>query len=337
MKADPKYPALDLDKEIRGSVDYINRELLPPGSRCELFLWSGNCRPGPEAIRRVSALGLENLNGGNTIISRLYPGMAGVAPRTMEWDGELQVNASNQNEFMYANGFNGPFYGGFADVIDTFERTEFPRRLKPVNAYYHFYSATYLSSVRALEKIHRWALDQKLHSMTALEFVKLTKDSRETKISTLAPNRWLVENAGIQRTFRVPKSAGQPDIAKCKGVTGWSEHRGQYYIHTQGLPQTEITLAPAAAKLDSAPYLAESSATVQWHAFAPERLDLEAADFRPMEMIFGGLRAGASCEVTVNSQTSVKTADSQGFLALKLPSKAHVVLDTSHNANAASR
>jgi hypothetical protein len=33
----------------------------------------------------------------------------------------------------------------------------------------------------------------------------------------------------------------------------------------------------------------------------------------------------------------VKTADSQGFLALKLPSKAHVVLDTSHNANAASR
>jgi hypothetical protein len=238
---------------------------------------------------------------------------------------------------MYANGFNCPFYGGFADAIDTFERTESPRRLKPVNAYYHFYSATYLSSLRALEKIHRWALGQKLHSVTALEFVKLTKDSRETKISTLAPNRWLVENAGMQRTFRLPKSAGQPDLTKCKGVTGWSVHEGQYYIHTQGLPRTEISLAPSEEKIEPAPYLAESSANVRWHTFSPERLDLEAEDFRPMEMIFGGIRPGGSCDVTVNSQTSARTADQHGFVSVSLPPKAHVVLDTSHHANAASR
>jgi hypothetical protein len=337
MKAEPKFPALDLDQEIRGSVEFINRELLPPGKKCGLFLWSGNCRPGPAAIRKVRELGLENLNGGNTIISHLYPGIAGVAPRTMEWDGELQVNASNQNEFMYANGFNGPFYGGFADVIDTFERTGSPRRLKPVNAYYHFYSATYLSSLRALEKIHRWALEHRLHSVTALEFVKLTKDSRNTRITSLGPRHWRVDNEGVQRTFRLPASAGTPDLARCKGVTGWSGLEDQLYLHTQGLPQTEIVLSSSGEALSAHTYLAESSATVRWIQFAPQKLELEAEDLRPVEMIFGGLQPGTDCEVMVNLQSSRQTADSDGFLKLSLPSKARVSVDANRSAHAAAR
>ena len=338
MKTGPKFPPMDLVKEIRGSVEYINRELAPPDKKCDLFLWSGNCRPGPEALRILREMGLENLNGGNTIISRLYPGIAGVAPRTMEWDGELQVNASNQNEFMYANGFNGPFYGGFADVIDTFERTESPRRLKPVNAYYHFYSATYLSSLRALEKIHRWALEQKLHSMTALDFVKLTKDSRETRISRLGSLRWQMENAGLQRTFRIPASLGTPDIAQSAGITGYTRHEDQLYLHTDGRKKVEIALASGK---DAAPaphaFLAESSATVKWQEFTAQKLDLEVNDLRPVEMIFGGLVPGGGCEVTINSETSRKTADANGFLPLSLPAKAHVTLDTTRSPHAASR
>jgi hypothetical protein len=337
MKAAPKFPAFDLDQEIRGSVDFIDRQLLPPGRKCGLFLWSGNCRPGPAAIRKVREVGLENLNGGNTIISHLYPGIAGVAPRTMEWDGELQVNASNQNEFMYANGFNGPFYGGFADVIDTFERTGSPRRLKPVNAYYHFYSATYLSSLRALEKIHRWVMEHKLHSVTALEFVKLTKDSRDTRITALGPRHWRVANEGVQRTFRLPASAGRPDLARCKGVTGWSEHEGQLYFHTQGLPQAEIVLSSGGEPVLPHSYLAESSATVHWIQFSPQKLELEAEDLRPVEMIFGGCPPGSSCDITVNSQFTREAADSRGFLKLSLPPKARVVVDTQRSSHAAAR
>ena len=326
MKVEPKFPGLDLTREIRGSVDYINKSLLPAGKRCELFLWSGNCRPGPSAIRMVRELGMENLNGGNTIISRMYPGIAGIAPRTMEWDGELQVNASNQNEFMYANGFNGPFYGGFADVIDTFERTETPRRVKPVNAYYHFYSATYLSSMRALEKIYRWAAEQKLHSVTALDFVKLTKDARETRIVELAPKHWRLSNAGELRTFRYPASLGLPDLRASRGVTGWTEHEGQIYVHTQGLKETELALLQNGDKPPVHGHLAESSAEVRWHQFSPGRFDLEATDLRPIGMTFAGLPAGAVCDVTVNGQTEKKAADNAGQLPLTLPGQTRLLL-----------
>lgn len=337
MKAEPKYPGVNLEKEIRGSVNYINDELLPAGKRCDLFLWSGNCRPGPDALRMVREMGLENLNGGNTIISRLYPGIAGVAPRTMEWDGELQVHASNQNEFMYANGFNGPFYGGFADVIDTFERTEVPRRLKPVNAYYHFYSATYLGSLRALEKIHRWVLDQKLHSMTAVEFVKLTKDARATRVFEVGPRHWTVANDGRLRTFRLPGHLGRPDLARCKGVTGYTTHGGQVYIHTSGAPQSEIVLTDMESVTEPHVFLAESSAEVKWLGFSPGKLELEAQDLRPLEMIFGGLPPKGICEATVNSQTSRQTAGPDGRVTLTLPPKAHVILDATRSFHAAIR
>ncbi|MFZ4765981.1 MAG: polysaccharide deacetylase family protein [Roseimicrobium sp.] len=337
MKTNPKYPELRLEQEIRGSVNYINERLLPPGKRCDLFLWSGNTRPGPSALRMVREMGIENLNGGNTIISRLYPGIAGVAPRTMEWDHELQVNASNQNEFMYANGFNGPFYGGFADVIDTFERTETPRRLKPVNAYYHFYSATFVSSLRALEKIHHWVLSQKLHSMTALDFVKMTRDSRETRISEVGPRHWAVQNSGLQRTFRLPGHLGKPDLSKCRGITGYTRHEGQLYVHTVGQPTAEIVLVDEMEKTAPHVFLAESSADAKWDGFSPERLELHAEDLRPVEMRFGGLPPKAACDVTVNAQTSRHTSDAEGYVTLTLPTKTHLILDATRSFHAAIR
>lgn len=97
-----------LDREIRGSVDYINQTLLPPGGQVEIFLWSGNCRPGAGGAAVLRSMNLENMNGGDTVISRLYPGIAGIAPRVTPWEDELQINAANQNEFMYANGWQGP-------------------------------------------------------------------------------------------------------------------------------------------------------------------------------------------------------------------------------------
>ena len=53
----------------------------------------------------------------------------------LERDGLFQVFAPNQNENVYTNEWRGPFYG-FERVIETFEFTETPRRLKPINIYF---------------------------------------------------------------------------------------------------------------------------------------------------------------------------------------------------------
>ena len=34
-----------LEREVRGSIEYINRVLVPRDKRVEMMLWSGDCRP----------------------------------------------------------------------------------------------------------------------------------------------------------------------------------------------------------------------------------------------------------------------------------------------------
>ncbi len=139
---------LDIGREITGSVKFINEELLPPGKKVSVFLWSGNCRASPEAIRLTRELGLENMNGGETLISARYPSISFISPRAISWGGELQIYAANQNENQFNDDWLGPFYGGYIHTIETFKRTETPRRLKPMNIYYHLYS-------RGLSRCHQ--------------------------------------------------------------------------------------------------------------------------------------------------------------------------------------
>jgi len=341
LKPAANYPTITTEREVRGSVDYINKELLPKGKRVEVFLWSGNCRPGEEALRMVRELDLENMNGGNTIVSRLYPGIAGIAPRVVQWGNELQINAANQNEFMYANGWNGPFYGGFADVVDTFERTESPRRIKPVNVYYHFYSATSLSALRALEKIYRWCEEQPLHSVTALQFAQMTKDAHRTRIFELGAQHWLLTNEGHLRSYRLPLSVGRPAMQKCRGVTGWTEHADSLYVHTNGQPRVELLLEAAkpepAAPAEAHLFLASSTAEIEFQQLAAWKTQFQTTSLRAVTVEFGGLPARATCAVTINKAASQVTADDRGRLILSLPPEATVTLDADRSKYALLR
>jgi polysaccharide biosynthesis protein PelA len=334
LKPDVAYQPVDLQRELRGSVDFINRELMPPGRSVEIFLWSGNTRPGAKALSMLKDMNLENMNGGNTIISRLYPGIAGVAPRIVEWgNGQLQINAANQNEFMYANGWQGPFYGGFAEVVDTFERTELPRRLKPVNVYYHFYSAMNLSSTRALEKIHRWCMEQPLHPVTALEYAKIVRDAHRTTVTQKGRNHWVLQNQGDCRSYRLPKDIGEPDMKRSSGVTGWVAHGDSIFIHTSGQPRTEIVLAANAAEPPAASQahlrMESSTAEVFIQRMSQGLMEFDTRSALPGVVELAGLPAGQSCTVTTNGQSQTLTADPLGHVTLDLPSQAHVLF-TAH-------
>lgn|GEM_PF-494719 len=340
LKPKANYPKVDPEREIRGSIRYINEVLLPKDKRVELMLWSGNCRPGRRALEVCRELGVENMNGGNTIISRLYPGLAGIAPRVIPWAGELQINAANQNEFMYANGWMGPFYGGFADVIDTFERTEEPLRTKPVNVYYHFYSATSLSALRALEKIHRWCASQPLHSITARQYAGIVRDAWRTRVYELGQRQWLLANAGDCRTFRLPASLGRPDLAASPGVTGWVEKGADLFIHTDGSAETILKMQDAGAEPPSAQdahlRLTTASAELTVHSHEAWKISFAIQDMRPTTVGLAGLPAGVECDVSIDGKVTTQKTDERGRLSLSLPNSADVRVDASRARYAAT-
>ena len=322
LKLTAKYPSIDLKRETVDSLAYITENLTPADRPAELLLWSGNCRPSPEALRHLRAQGYENMNGGNTILCRRFPGLFGVAPRTISWNGELQINAANQNEFMYTDGWNGPTWGGFAQVIETFEMTETPRRLKPVNVYYHFYSAERLDAFAALNKIYDWCRGQELHAVTGLDFARLTRDSWQTKIVRTGERRWVAVNDGLLRTFRLPANLGTPDLFASKGVTGYHQDGDNLYVHTDGRPRVTLELSDSPSVL---PHLETSTAEVRIERLATDAMDLRVLS-RPAAIVVGGFAPESRIEVTMRDQSETLETDANGRLQLETPAAVSLTL-----------
>lgn len=311
------YDKLDLTREIEGSIRYINEQLAPPDRKVKVFLWTGNCRPPPAALAIVRKLGLENLNGGDTIISSRNRTVMAVAPRTMPWGDELQIYAPNQNENVYTNNWRGPLFGTFSHVIETFQLTEAPRRLKPMNIYYHFYSGDYPSSLQALEKIYDWVGTQSPHPVEVSHYARIARDTRGTEIFGAGHERWLVVNRGESRTVRMPALQGSRiDLARSRGVSGWRIDHGQAYVHTDGAPVAIVALGPTSSdhlRLESA------SGDLFFTAHGPTSARFKVAVPRAVQAVFAGLPAGASVRIAMAGSTRIGTADTTGRLALDLP------------------
>jgi polysaccharide biosynthesis protein PelA len=228
----------DLATEVDGSIRYIEERLAPPGKKVRLFQWTGDCNPGADALARVHAIGVANINGGETLMSRAEPSVTLVAPLGVPKGGQFQVFAPNQNENRYTNSFRGPF-AGYQRAIETFQMTEAPRRLKPINIYYHTFSASKRASLAALHRVYDWVLTQDPHPIHAAEYAAKVHDFNRMVVARKG-NGYLIRGAGELRTVRIPDRTAYPDFATSQGIAGYADHEGERYIHLAG---SEATLA----------------------------------------------------------------------------------------------
>ena len=317
-----------LDREIKGSIDYINRELVPDGKKVELFLWSGNCRPSVEAMKKTSDLGVLNMNGGDTLISTAKPSLSFVSPRTLYWDGALQILAANQNENVYTHDWTGPYFGMYSKVIDTFEKTELPIRLKPVNVYFHNYCGDKPDGLQSLLTVFDWVKNQALHSVTARQYAEIAKDSRFTSIYQRRPDHFVIVNEGDLRTFRLRGTDLVPDLARSSGVVGYADHEGFRYLHTDGRRRVELVLMPSGGA-ENHLFLVKSSGETEWDELSRDRIRFEVNDVRPVSVVIGGGQADVPLSLVVNGAAQVGEVDGDGRLKLELPSHAKVEVSRS--------
>jgi len=243
-----------LKRDVDGSVEYIDRRLAPAGKKTAIFLWTGDCVPPWEAIAATQEAGLLNMNGGDTTINRQEPTLTLVAPFSIRKNGYLQVFAPNQNENVYTNDWTGPFYG-FSKVIETFEMTERPRRLKPINIYYHTYSASKRSAIASLHKVYRYALKQPVTPVYSSEYIRkaidyegfvLAQDIRKLPgDSTL----WHYMGSGHLRTLRFSRTqTDQIDWELSPGLAGRERGVDGDYLHLTGASGTFLVRSKRSVK-----------------------------------------------------------------------------------------
>jgi len=322
---------VDYYREVVGSIRYIEKNLLPSHKRVEIMLWSGNCRPGAKALEWCRKIGVENMNGGDTSINRRNPSYARVFPDSAPWGRERHIFCSHQNENVYRFRWKGGadpnsvFYSGFVLGLDSFKKTETPRRLKPVNIYYHWYSGDNLPSMNALKQLYEWCTTQELHAITAAPYARLARDAVTTRIYHLGPRQFLIRNDGFCRTFRMPWSGEVPDLTRSVGVTGWRRVRDQMYIHTSGRRDTFLTLSPNPGRHL---YLESSTAEIRFNELGPAQAVFQLKDFRPCQVVLGGARPGQRVTISFGGRSYPFQADAEGKLKMEFPAETRVRVTT---------
>ena len=310
----PNYQ-VDMLRETQGSTDYIRKNLAPAGKPVRVFQWTGDTAPNEAALKATYDAGLLNINGGDTFISRSNPSLTAVRPHGITKGNYLQVYAPIANENIFTNLWRGPFYG-YERVLETFELTDTPRRIKPVGIYYHTYSASKVAGLQALRKVYNWALNQPLHPVFTSEFIRKVQDFHTYAIA-IEGEGWRVRGAGHLRTLRFPIAAAAmvAPLSASEGVAGVSEGVEGSYVHLTGaqawVANPASALGPSGSTTETRIWLHDANARVtQWERKQQGlRTDFSLQGYVPLQFTLSGMVP--TCKVSANGQTLAATKSSE--------------------------
>ncbi len=232
----------DLDKEISGSIDYINTRLAPPGKRVLVLQWSGDAMPSARALAKTAQAGVLNINGGDTTITEANKTWTAIAPIGVSkgpGDSHYQVYVGAMNENVYTDDWQGPYYG-YRNVRQTFALTGSPIRFKPINLYYHFYSATKIASLKALEQSYDFALREPVYPIYTSEYIHRVLDWRHVAVGRKG-GRWLIQSGEWLRELRWPRQQ-VPRLDGSRNIAGYWPGPDGTYVH-MGASRAAFALA----------------------------------------------------------------------------------------------
>jgi polysaccharide biosynthesis protein PelA len=220
--------SFSLDREIQGSLDYINTTL-DSKTKAKSVYWTGDCLPGEEVLEYTYKNNILNMNGGDTIITNDKPWLSLVAPYGLKRGEYYQVYTGAQNENVYTNEWHGPFWG-YKKVIQTFELTNKPRRLKPIDIYYHLYAASKRASLSALEEVYEWALSQETMPIYTSEYIPKVMEFYDLSMYKVG-NGWRFEGMQELKTLRLDASNTKVRYSDSQTVLGEKKEGNSTYIH----------------------------------------------------------------------------------------------------------
>lgn len=277
------------EREAQGSKEFIDKNLAPEGKQTDVFLWSGDALPTERMLAAVARTGMVNLNGGNTTIRKAMPAHSRVSPMARPVGAQLQVYAPIMNENVYTNDWTGPF-DGFRHVIETFEMTDKPFRLKPINIYYHFYIGTKLAGLRSLKEVYDWTLTQPIHPVYVSEYAVKVPDFRKATLGRYLDGTWKLSDLGNIRSLRIIGSNKRPDMTTAEGVVGATELHDGVYLHTNG--SNVVTFQTTEGDISQPHLVAANGRVLNW------RREGNSVEFRikghvPVQIELGGVAARA--------------------------------------------
>ena len=290
--------------EAVGAARWIDAHLAPPGKKVVIDQWSGDCDPDAQVVGLAYGAGLMNINGGTAYISRKNPSVTAVPPIGIYRGKWLQVFAPDANEDYFTNLWHGPYWG-YVNVIQTFEMTDRPHRLKPIDIYTHWYSGSKLASLAAVNKVYGWVLKQSITPIYTADYARIANDFFAIHIARQGNGFW-IGGAGALRELRMPKSLGIPDIARSQGIAGYDDSpNGRLYVHMDGQPSVHLAVRRAPAK---APYVVSANAPIAAVSATATSFTARVHGYVPVQLRLANVR---TCRVELNGHPASPGASGQ--------------------------
>ncbi|MBU1916566.1 hypothetical protein KKF63_00460 [bacterium] len=303
------------DNEITEAVQFMNKELAPENKKVKTFFWTGDCKPDYEALKKAHDLGLYNINGGDTRFDTKYPSYTYIAPLYRQVSDLKQFYASNSNENIYTNAWEGPLYG-FHNVIQTFERTETPMRVRPIDVYYHFNSMEYKESIKALKEVYDWVMKQEIAPVFVTEYLAVAAGFLSTKINKLDDQHWLIKDNEALRTMRLDNVTGHVNLIKSKGVMGYFPYQGSLYVHLDNGKQSEIVLTN---EKQSQPYLEKANGIIKDWQITTNKISFKIKVMNTISLQFANMGTQQKHHITVKDMTeTVKSNNMKSLTFFKI-------------------
>jgi hypothetical protein len=290
--------------EAVGAAKWIDKHLAPPGKQVVIDQWSGDCEPDAQVVGLAYQAGLENINGGASYISKKDPSITAVPPIGIFRGKWLQVFAPDANEDYFTNQWHGPYWG-LINVIQTFEMTNKPHRLKPIDIYTHWYSATKLASLSALEKVYDWVLTQSITPIYVADYAKVANNFFTIHIARQGDGFWIGGAQALQE-LRMPKTLGYPDLRKSQGIAGYdATPNGRWYVHMDGQDSVYLALQPTPPK---EPCIASANAAIANYQQNDHGFSAQLLGTVPLQLQLANAQA---CQVTVDGKAATMTGSGQ--------------------------
>jgi len=250
-----------LKRELSDTLENINVKIMPfekaKNQPAKCVFWSGDCTPRENSLDYVYKHNILNINGGDTLITKNKPWLSYIGPLGVRRGDYYQIYTGAQNENVFTNDWLGPFWG-FKRVVQTFEMTNSPRRLKPIDIYYHLYSGSKMASMRALHYVFDWALKQDSMPIYTSEYIPKVMDYYTASIAESEEN-WLVDGMVDLKTIRVEREDYGVDFNSSKSVVGITHFENHSYYSLNKETQ-HIFKIKSDKSYKETPYLISSNA-----------------------------------------------------------------------------
>ena len=189
--------------EIEKSVKYVQKLAGKKHMSDIPLYWSGDCMPTYKNLKYIKRRKINAFNGGDTRFDMQYDSIAYVYPAARYVDGLIQIYSSGSNENTYTKLWTDDFWA-FQGVLETFKKTGYPKRIKPIDLYFHFYSFEKRASYYSLKRMFDWLYKNrnKLSFIYPSEYINIVKNFYTLKIYKAGKNRFCIKNIKDLREFR---------------------------------------------------------------------------------------------------------------------------------------